>query len=134
MQDQLETRDKFLSRILSDGEVILAEFNCSFPTNFIPQWKLVLLCIFTLGLYLLVLAFNVGVIKFVAVLLLSLNIPMERYVCMYETVYSVYIYTFAFSNKFVSFSFRWLSPTLVVLFVGIKLLIKRKSRKVFWRN
>lgn len=53
-----ETPNLALKRTLFKDEVVLKEFNCYFPTKMIPRWKLLLLLIFTLGLYAIVLAYN----------------------------------------------------------------------------
>jgi len=53
-----ETPNLALKRTLFKNEVVLKEFNCYFPTRMIPRWKLLLLIIFTFGLYGLVLAYH----------------------------------------------------------------------------
>lgn len=53
-----EDPQEFLKRALAPGEVVIEQFDVYFPTMMIPKWKLILLCISTLGLYLLVLLFR----------------------------------------------------------------------------
>ena len=54
----LETPNQMLNRVLLPGEVVTAEFDCFFPTRFIPKWKIVMLLIVTLGLYALVMLWH----------------------------------------------------------------------------
>jgi len=58
VQSLMETREEFFSRILVDGEQVIAEFNCSFPSHFVPVWQMVLYTLVTLGLYLFLLAYR----------------------------------------------------------------------------
>jgi len=51
VKELLETPDQMLKRVLQPGETITGEFECYFPDNMIPQWKIVLLLIITCGLY-----------------------------------------------------------------------------------
>lgn len=53
-----ENPNEFLQRYLEPGETVIETFDCYFPTRMIPKWKLILLCITTLGFYLLVLAYR----------------------------------------------------------------------------
>jgi len=53
-----ETPRMFLDRILGEGEEALAMFDVKFPGEFIPLWKIVMLCIVTAGLYSFVLFFR----------------------------------------------------------------------------
>lgn len=50
-----ETPSMYLARVLGEGEEVLATFDVKFPGDFIPVWKIVMLCIATFGLYLIVL-------------------------------------------------------------------------------
>lgn len=53
-----ETPRQMLSRVLGPDEEVLATFDVKFPGEFIPLWKLVLLCVVTCGLYSFVLFFR----------------------------------------------------------------------------
>lgn len=54
--DELSEKPKnFLDRVLLPGERVVKEFDCYFPSNFIPRWKLIALLILTCGLYCFVL-------------------------------------------------------------------------------
>ena len=46
-----ETPEEMLQRVLLPDEKLVATFDCMFPTFMLPRWKLMLLLIFTLGLY-----------------------------------------------------------------------------------
>lgn len=54
-----ETPEDAVKRILMNGEVILADFDCYFPYEMLPMWKLIYLCIITCGLYALILCYRV---------------------------------------------------------------------------
>lgn len=53
-----ETPVMFLNRVLGENEQVLATFDVKFPGEFIPLWKIVLLCIVTCGLYSIVLMYR----------------------------------------------------------------------------
>lgn len=48
----------FLERMLADGESVTATFDVKFPGEFLPLWKIVMMCVFSLGLYGFVLFFR----------------------------------------------------------------------------
>jgi hypothetical protein len=56
--EQVETPKSFLERVLVDDEVVLDQFDCKFPGEFIPLWKIIMLLIVTVGLYSIVLLFR----------------------------------------------------------------------------
>jgi hypothetical protein len=58
VNDLSETPNQMLTRTLLPGEQVLREFNCYFPSDFIPLWKLVRMLILTCGFYIFVLAYR----------------------------------------------------------------------------
>ena len=54
----IETPAQMLKRVLLTDESIQAEFDCYFPTFFMPKWQIMLLIISTCGFYLIVIAFR----------------------------------------------------------------------------
>lgn len=58
VEEYTEDPQQFLVRALTDGEVVLEQFDVYFPTAMIPKWKLILFITLTCGLYLIVLAYR----------------------------------------------------------------------------
>lgn len=60
VEEQLEMPSGFLNRVLllNEGERVVANFDVMFPQKMIPTWKIILLLIFTLGLYGIVLLYR----------------------------------------------------------------------------
>eukprot|EP01041_Mallomonas_annulata_P011642 gene11641-24379_t len=54
----VETREQFFQRVLAPGELVVAEFNCAFPTKMLPIWKIILYTIQSCGLFLFVLLYR----------------------------------------------------------------------------
>ena len=54
----IETPEEMMERVLMKDEEVRSTFDCFFPTQFIPQWKIMLLIFATGGLYLIVLAYR----------------------------------------------------------------------------
>lgn len=58
IEEYTEDPQQYLQRSLAKDEEVLEQFDVYFPTQMIPRWKLVILCISTFGLYLIVLAYR----------------------------------------------------------------------------
>jgi len=58
VKELAETADDAIKRTLVEGEKIVSQFNCYFPGDMIPVWKLVMLSVCTLGLYGIVLLYR----------------------------------------------------------------------------
>jgi len=56
--DLAETPDQMLQRVLLPSEIVIATFDCFFPTFMLPRWKIISLMIITFGLYGFVLLFR----------------------------------------------------------------------------
>jgi hypothetical protein len=54
----LETPQGMLKRVLQPNEAVIGEFECFFPQDMVPQWKIIFLLIITVGLYGLVLLYR----------------------------------------------------------------------------
>lgn len=51
--EKIETPEEMLRRVLSPGEVVIAQFDCYFPKKMWPAWFVTLMIICTFGLILL---------------------------------------------------------------------------------
>jgi hypothetical protein len=49
--DYCETPTAFMNRVLLPNEKVVQEFNVKFPSQFMPLWRIILLCVVTFGLY-----------------------------------------------------------------------------------
>jgi len=47
----IETPEQMLARVLLPGEEVKSSFECYFPTEFVPRWKIAMLLVLTLGFY-----------------------------------------------------------------------------------
>lgn len=54
----IESPEQMMKRVLLPGEVVRSEFECYFPTDFVPRWKIIMLLTITLGLYAFVLLYK----------------------------------------------------------------------------
>ncbi len=54
----LETPAAMLKRVLQPNEAVIGEFECFFPDDMVPLWKIIFLLIITVGLYGLVLLYR----------------------------------------------------------------------------
>ena len=55
IQSLMETPEAMLRRVLLPDERVRAEFDCYFPMDYLPRWKLAMLLVVTCGLYAIVL-------------------------------------------------------------------------------
>ena len=49
--DYCETPTSFINKVLLPDEKVVQEFNVKFPSQFLPLWQIILLCVCTCGLY-----------------------------------------------------------------------------------
>ena len=49
--DYCETPTSFMNRVLLPNETVVQEFNVKFPSQFMPLWRIILLCVVTFGTY-----------------------------------------------------------------------------------
>ena len=54
----LETPEAMLRRVLLPDERVRAEFDCYFPLDYMPRWKLAMCLVMTCGLYAIVLCYQ----------------------------------------------------------------------------
>ena len=54
----IESPEQMMARVLMPGELVRSEFECYFPSKFVPRWKIIMLLTITCGLYGFVLLFR----------------------------------------------------------------------------
>ena len=58
IEEYTEDPQQYLERSLAKDEEVLEQFDVYFPLHMIPRWKLILLCVCTLGFYLIILGYR----------------------------------------------------------------------------